>query len=678
MRQKVLITAALPYANAPLHFGHLAGAYLPADCFARFERLHGKDVLFISGSDEYGVAIALSAEIAGRSPKEHVDLFHEINKEFFKKLCIDFDYFGRTSSPHHIPLVQTFFEDLLESGLIEKRETEELYSAEENKFLADRYVVGTCPKCGFESARGDECNKCGASYEATDLIKPRSKLSGKPLTRKKTTHWFLLFGKMKEKLETFLSGKLWKPNVINFAKEYVDNLKERAITRDLKWGVPVPLEEAEGKVFYVWFDAPIGYISIAQEWAEKTNAPDAWKEYWCDPKTKYVQFMGKDNIPFHALFFPAMIMGQKGPYKLVDDLVANEFYNLEGKKFSKSDGWTIDVDDFFSRFHPDQIRYAIAANAPESSDSEFSWRDFEKRCNGELVGKLGNLINRSLTFLQNHLSGKVPPRHFLGEEDLRFENEMHRLLLEIEESFESYKLRRACQLIMELASQGNAYFDAKAPWKEARDPARKESLETTLSLCLSCIKNLALVCAPLMPKTAERILEQLALKSFDTWKAFLERELVVGTALPKPTLLFQKIEDGVIDEEISKLKKRSEMITTEKKTDTYAPIKPAITIDEMHKMDLRVGLILSAEKVPKAKKLLKLEVDLGFEKRTILSGISLHYTPEQLVGKKVIVVANLKPATIMGIESQGMILAASIDDKLEVLSADIPIGASVS
>src|SRR5579883_2464719 len=408
MARKILITAALPYANGPLHFGHIAGSYLPADCYARFQRLKGSDVLFICGSDEFGVAITLSADLAGRTPKEHVDYFHAINAGFFQKLNISFDHYSRTTWPGHVAPTQQFFRDLLAGGYIEEKVTEQLYSEKEKKFLADRYVVGTCPKCGYEEARGDECQKCGASYEATDLKNPRSKLSGSPLISKPTNHWFLRFDKFKDQLRDWLSTRKWKPNVINFAKSYIEDLKPRAITRDSDWGIPVPLPEAKGKVFYVWFDAPIGYISATMDWAQKVGKADAWKNYWLDPETYYVEFMGKDNIPFHSIFFPAMVMGQKTRYKLVDDLPANEFYNLEGRQFSKSDGWTIDLERFFTRFTVDQIRYTIAANAPESQDSEFTWRDFEMRCNSELVGKYGNFANRTLVFAANHCGGHVP------------------------------------------------------------------------------------------------------------------------------------------------------------------------------------------------------------------------------------------------------------------------------
>lgn len=680
--KRILITAALPYANGQLHFGHIAGAYLPADAYARFEKLQGNDVLFISGSDAYGVAITLSAELAKRTPQEHVEMFHKLNQQLFENMAIHFDHFSITTCAEHIPLVQQFFLDLLQNGYIEARDTEQLYSQQDNRFLADRYIMGGCPRCSFEEARGDECPKCGASYESTELKDPRSKLTGAPLELRKTRHWFLLFNKFKERLETFLNARPWKANVLHFARSYIEDLKERAITRDLEWGVPVPLEEAKDKVLYVWFDAPIGYISATQEWAKcEKESEDSWKRYWCDPKTRYVEFMGKDNIPFHAMFFPAMIMGQNQPYKLVDDLVANEFYNLEGRKFNKSDGWIIDLDDFFKRFHADQIRYTIAANAPESGDSEFTWKDFQSRCNGELLGKFGNLINRTLVFVQNQCGGRIPPKNELQEADHRFLNVINRLCSDIEETYASYRLRKASQLIMELAQMGNVYFDTKTPWKEAKDPKTRPLMETTIALCLECLKALACIAFPIIPDASQKLWSLLGfsnpIESYQ-WKEILETDLQSGIALPKPFILFQKIEDHVIEEEIEKLQKMHAGAQV-KKEPPFEALKESISIDDFAKLDLRVGLILKAEKLAKSKKLLQLEVDIGLETRTVLSGISQHYSPEEMIGKKVIVVANLKPTTIMGIESRGMILAGSIDQSLELVTLqNLPAGAKIS
>ena len=671
--QKILITSALPYANGPLHFGHIAGAYLPADAYARFERLRGNKVLYICGSDEYGVAITLSAEIAKRTPKEQVDQFHKINRDFFDILNIKFDHFSRTTADIHRETVQEFFKDLYENGYIEERETLQLYSESENRFLADRYVVGTCPRCKSENARGDECLSCGASYEATDLISPRSKLTNSPLSSRKTKHWFLLFDKFKEKISSFIESHPWKSNVVNFARSYASDVRPRAITRDLEWGVPVPLKGAEGKVFYVWFDAPIGYISATKEWAIENGDKDLWKDFWCDQTTRYVQFIGKDNIPFHAIFFPAMIMGQNQNYKIVDDLVSNEFYNLEGKRFSKSEGWYIDLDAFFKKFRSDQIRYTLAANAPEMGDSEFTWRDFQFRCNGELLGKFGNLVNRVLVFIQNNCNAKVPVRHELEEADQRFLNAMSRLCLEIEKSYSAYRLRRASQLIMELAQMGNSYFDVKTPWKDLKDNYR--AMETTISLCLECLKLLACVSFPIIPETAEKIWKMLGFSSLiesHSWDDIMQKIFVEDCLeLPKPSILFEKIEDSIIEEEIEKLEKRT------KKSDQF--FKEKISFSDFAKIDLRVGKIVQAEKLEKSKKLLKLQIDLGNETRTILSGISQHYTAEELIDQKVVVVANLKPIKIMGVESHGMVLAGSIDTAVELIKVkDLPAGAEVS
>ena len=552
MAKKVLITSALPYANGQLHFGHIAGAYLPADCYARFQRLQGSDVLYICGSDEYGVAITLSAEMAGRSPKEHVDYFHTVNRDLFQKLHFSFDHFSRTTWPGHVATVQQFFLDLLKNGFIEEKVTEQLYSPQDQRFLADRYVVGTCPKCGFENARGDECTRCGSSYEATDLKNPRSKLTNAPLILKETKHWFLLFDKFKDQLSAWLSKKPWKPNVLNFAKSYVDDLKPRAITRDGDWGVPIPLPGTEGKILYVWFDAPIGYISATKEWAELKGTPDAWKSYWLDPETAYVQFIGKDNIPFHAVFFPAMEMGQNQPYKQVDQLPANEFLNLEGRQFSKSEGWTIDLADFFSQFTADQIRYTLAANAPENQDSEFTWKDFQGRCNSELLGKYGNLANRLLVFIQNQCVGVTPT----AEPDATFIKELHTKVEEARQAYEHFHLRKAAALMMDVAQLGNVYFDSHKPWALAKAPETRPQMEKVLVTCLECLKCLALVSFPIIPEAAQKLwkmIGQTTLLAEQNWDEVLLMPLPSLT-LPKPEVLFKRIEDKQILEQEEKLK----------------------------------------------------------------------------------------------------------------------------
>jgi methionyl-tRNA synthetase len=665
-----LITSALPYANGALHFGHIAGAYLPGDAYARFERLQKNDVMYICGSDEYGIAITLAAELAKQTPQQRVDQYHEVIKGFFKTLNMSFDHYSRTTSPLHKKPVQEFFLDLLNNGYIEEKETEQLYSESEKRFLADRYVVGTCPKCGFTEARGDECTRCGSSFEATELKNPRSKLTGSPLILKSTKHWFLRLDLFKDKLTAWLGKKNWKPNVVNFIKGYIQDLRPRAITRDMEWGVPLPLPNTQGKVLYVWFDAPIGYISATME-----GFPDRWKDYWLDPATKLVNFVGKDNIPFHAAIFPAMEMGQNTPYKIVDELPANEFYNLEGRQFSKSDNWMIDLDRFFSRYTADQIRYTIAANAPETSDSEFTWKDFQTRCNSELLGKLGNLVNRVLTFAHSKTDGKVPQE----PDDLEVLDQAKKIVKAIEESYSQFRLRQASALLMELAALGNVYFDSRKPWADAKNPETLNRMRSTVRTCLDLIKLVALSAYPIIPDTSDKIWSFLGFKESIQdlgWKNIVDTAIPSGQTLNQPVVLFKKIEDAEINEEIEKLKAMATPSTPAVEV-THAPLKGAIDIDQFDLIDLRVGQILSAEPVPKSKKLLKLQVDLGFEKRQIVSGISLHYKPEELVGKKVVIVANLKPATLMGIESQGMVLAASHASELKVIETDLPPGSIV-
>lgn len=682
MPQKILITSALPYANGPLHFGHIAGAYLPGDCYARFQRLRGQDVLYLCGSDEHGVAITLSAEMAHRTPKEHVDLFHAINKQFFQQLNFTFDHYSRTTWPGHYRTTQEFFLVLQRKGFIEERTENHLYSEQEKRFLADRYVVGTCPKCGYLEARGDECQRCASSYEAIDLKNPRSKISGSPLTLRPSTHLYLRFDKFKDELKAWLGSKNWKENVIRFASSYVEDLKPRAITRDSDWGVPVP--GYPGKVFYVWFDAPIGYISAAQEWAQSIHQPDRWKDYWLDSNTKLVHFIGKDNIPFHAVFFPAMLMGQDLPYKLPDELPANEFYMLEGRQFSKSEGWYIDLADFFKNYTADQIRYAIAANAPETADSEFSWKDFQMRCNAQLLGKLGNFVHRTLTFVHQYCQGQIPALCCFNQDDEIFLEKINVLVEEAAQCFEHFHLRKACQVLMDLAQIGNGYFDLKKPWQLAKDPAHRPALDACIALCIHCIKTLALIASPIIPESAQKIWQMLGETSDlskESWERVQKMTLPALQKVLTPHVLFRKIEDEEIEAQIQKLgqiveiKKETPMATPA----SYEPLKPTIAFNQFEALDLRVGQIIEAIKVPKSKKLLKLLVDLGFEKRTIVSGIALSFEPEQLIGKKIVVVANLAPATIMGIESQGMVLAAGDDPNLELLLIqNLPPGSVVS
>jgi len=678
MQKKILITSALPYANGPLHFGHIAGAYLPADVYARYMRQKNHDVLYICGSDEYGIAVALSAEQAKRTPQQHVDHFHAINKDLFAKVGISFDHYSRTTWPGHVEATYQYFQDLLANGYIEEKETHQLYSEQEGRFLADRYVVGTCPKCGHDSARGDECTACGSSFDATDLLQPRSKLTGSPLVLKETRHWFLRLDLFKEKLLEWLAKKEWKSNVVNFIKSYIQDLKPRAITRDMSWGIPVPLDSAKGKVLYVWFDAPIGYISATKEWAQLQGTPDRWKDYWLDEKTLLVQFVGKDNIPFHAAIFPAMTMGQNQPYKLVDELPANEFYNLEGKQFSKSEGWYIDLAEFLTRYSRDQLRYNIAANAPETSDSEFTWKDFQQKCNSDLVRKFGNFIHRTLVFIQNNCQAKIPPRGTLEEQDKKFLQELNQLVQKIEEAYQGFHVRQASQILMEMASLGNVYFDQTKPWTLAKVPATKGRMNTVLSVCLECAKMLAIASYPIIPESSHKIWQLLGCELVPKWDEAKALLLEAEKPLPVPKTIFSKLEDEQIEKEIA-------MLTTTAKHEPQVPKEPEhhnpmVSFDEVRKLDLRVAKVLSAERIPKSKKLLKLEVEMGSEKRTVVSGIGHQFTPESMVGKHVVMVANLQPATLMGVQSQGMLLVGSSpEDKMQLLEcSELPPGSIVS
>lgn len=511
MCAKVLITAALPYANGPLHFGHIAGAYLPADGYARFRRLLGDRVLYICGSDEYGIAITLYAEREGMSYQEYVDIYHAMHKDIFEKLNISLDYFSRTTNPFHAALVQDFYINLRNKGLIQNQITEQLYSEEENKFLADRYVEGTCPKCGFEAARGDECPQCGADYEATDLLQPRSKLSGNTLTLKRTEHAYLCLDKLVSPLLHFAHTCFFRDHVKNFVLDYIKNLKPRAITRDLSWGVPVP--DFNGKVFYVWFDAPIGYISGTMDWAHAQGTPNAWREFWLDAGTEYVQFVGKDNVPFHAAIFPGMELGQEIQYKKVDALVSSEFYMLEGAQFSKSEGNYIDMESFIHTHSVDKLRYVLAATSPETSDSEFTLQNFKVRCNSELVGKFGNFVHRVLSFAyKNNFQCLAFKDVQLNEQDQEFLKQAINLVEEAKSSYSAYSLRKACSVIMELAALGNVYINDQAPWAQLKK-GETHRVRTILFCACFCQKLLALIAYPILPESAQTIWKMLSPKS---------------------------------------------------------------------------------------------------------------------------------------------------------------------
>lgn len=669
MRQKTLITSALPYANGAIHFGHLAGNNLPADIYARYCRLRGDDVHFICGSDEYGMAVSLSAQMAGRSPQEHVDHFHAINCRLFKQLSMSWDHYSRTTHKGHVAPVQRFFLELLKNGYIEEKWSDQLYSEAENKFLADRYVVGSCPKCGFENARGDECPKCASSYEALELKNPRSKLTGSPLITKATKHWFLRLDLFKDSLHKWLESKSWKPNVVHFIKSYIEELRPRAITRDSDWGIPVPLEGAKGKVLYVWFDAPIGYITGSMEWAELKGEKDLWKNYWLDQKANLVQFMGKDNITFHAVTFPSMIMGQNEPYKLVDEIPANEFYNIEGHKLSKSDGWSVDLDQFLKTYDAESLRYMLAATAPETSDSEFTWKEFQSRTNSELIGKWGNFVHRTLTFLQK-MEAVIPPcRELLGADKL-FKEQVAAKFNEVAACYSEFKVRRAASHIMELAQICNIYFDTQKPWVLAKK-GKSERLETVLHLCLDAIKFLAIASSPIIPHKSQKVYEMIGFKGIlekGNWNLLAQESLEIGKTLPPPSILFNKIEDEVIETEVEKLKAQVKAAKAEElKSDVEPFVTSLCSLEQFQSIDIRCGLIMEAEPVLKSRKLLKLKVDTGHNNcRQIISGIAQHYKPSALVGKRVLCLVNLPKATLMGLESEGMILAASDGKLLEL------------
>ena len=546
---RILITSALPYANGPLHFGHITGAYLPADVYARFQRLLGKEVLYICGSDEYGIAITLNAELAGMGYQEYVDMYHKLHKDTFNKLGISVDFFSRTTNSYHPAIVQDFYRNLQEKGVIGNQITEQLYSEEEEMFLADRYVVGTCPKCGFDRARGDECQQCGADYEAKDLKDPRSKLTGGALTLRKTEHAYLHLERMKEELLAFVENIYLRPHMRNFVVDYIKNLRPRAVTRDLSWGIPVP--GLENKVFYVWFDAPIGYISGTMDWAASIGDPEAWKKFWLDDQVTYTQFIGKDNTSFHAVIFPAMEMGQTIPYKKVDALVTSEFLLLEGFQFSKSEGNFIDMDAFLETYSLDKLRYVLAAIAPETSDSEFSFQEFKTRCNSELVGKFGNFVNRVLAFaVKNDCTELSNPQ--LEQKDLEFIAEAQALVKEAANHYQQYSLRKASSTLMELAALGNGYFNDQAPWKLAKEGNRNR-VQAILFCACYCQKLLALISYPIMPETALKIWEMISPRSLDLTSQDPDRLQSLWTeaffdyskeafSLKEPELLFTIVE----------------------------------------------------------------------------------------------------------------------------------------
>lgn len=677
-KEKVLVTSALPYANGPIHLGHLSGAYLPADIYVRYKRLNGDDVLYICGSDEHGVPITITADKEKVSPQVIIDRYHESNKRAFKRFGMSFDNYSRTSLPIHHETAKEFFLEFYNRGLFIEKKSNQFYDEKAKMFLPDRYVEGTCPRCGNEQARSDECENCGSLYDPSELINPKSKVTGETPVLKETTHYYFPLGKYQPALENYVNEMNekygWKENVLQYCRGWFkEGLKDRAITRDLDWGVKVPVDSAAGKVIYVWFEAVLGYISSTKEFSQLKKQPDLWKKYWQDIKTKYIAFIGKDNVVFHTIIFPAILMawneGKNEKYCLPQNVPANEFLNFEGKKFSKSRGWGIDVDEFLNIFPPDPLRYTLAANLPENKDTDFYWKEFQLRNNSELADILGNFINRTFTFVHKHFDGKVPAK---GKPE-KIDNDM---LIEISEYpgriaelFERYKIKDGVNEMMNLARDGNKYFNDSEPWVTIK--SNKEKCGTTLNICLQAIYTLAELFYPVLPFSSEKLFKMLNAEPVD-WRESGKSLLKEGHQINNAEILFPKIEDEVIEEQISKLGH----------TETQADKKPdeLISYEDFMKTKLKVAEVLSAEKITKSKKLMKIKVMLDDGERQLVAGITEHYNPEDLIGKKVVVVANLQPAKLMGEESRGMILAVDKEPNgLQVLIVDdsVKIGTRV-
>lgn len=669
--KRYTITTALPYTNGPIHIGHLAGVYVPADIYVRYLRLTGNDVAFIGGSDEHGVPITIKAKNEGVSPQDIVDKYHAIIKKSFVDFGITYDNYSRTTAPIHHETASEFFKTLYDKGEFIEESTEQLYDAEANQFLADRFVVGTCPKCGNEESYGDQCENCGTSHNATDLINPKSALTGNVPTLKQTTHWFLPLDKHEDFLrEWILEGhkKDWKPNVYGQCKSWIDDgLRPRAVTRDLDWGIPVPVEGGEGKVLYVWFDAPIGYISSTKEWAAREGKD--WEPYWKDKDTKLVHFIGKDNIVFHCIIFPSMLKAE-GSYILPENVPANEFLNLEGNKLSTSKNWAVWLPDYLEDFpgQQDVLRYVLTANAPETKDNDFTWKDFQARNNNELVAIFGNFINRVVVLTNKYYEGVVPAPAEFTQEDLHALATVKAYPNVISSSIERYRFREASQELMNLARLGNKYLADAEPWKMIKvDEARTK---TIMFVALQIASALATLSEPFLPFTSEKLKGILAY-SHNEWTDISTKEIILpsGHQIGKAELLFSKIEDETIQKQLDKLeasKKANEVANK-----VVEPQKDTITFDDFTKLDLRVGTIIEAEKMPKAKKLLVLKVDTGIDVRTIVSGIAESFTAEEVIGKCVTVLVNLAPRALRGVESQGMILMTeSADGKLVFVNPD--------
>lgn len=661
MSKRYTITAALPYTNGPIHIGHLAGVYVPSDIYARYQRLKNNDVAFICGSDEHGVAISIKAKKEGVTPQEIIDKYHQIIKKSFEDFGISFDNYSRTSLPVHHKTASDFFRKLYEQGDFIEEVSEQLYDEQAQQFLADRFVTGTCPKCSNPEAYGDQCEKCGTSLNATDLINPKSTITGTKPTLKETKHWFLPLNRYQKFIEEWiLEGhkKDWKPNVYGQVKSWLDDeLKPRAVTRDLDWGIPVPVEGAEGKVLYVWFDAPIGYISSTIEWAEREGKD--WKSYWKDKDTKLVHFIGKDNIVFHCIIFPSMLKAE-GSYILPDNVPANEFLNLEGNKLSTSKNWAVWLHEYLQDFpnQQDVLRYVLTANAPETKDNDFTWKDFQARNNNELVAIFGNFINRVMVLTHKYYNGVIPEPNEFTETDLQTLAQMKTFPELISNSIERYRFREASQELMNLARLGNKYLADEEPWKIVKE--NPERVKTQMYVALQIAAALAIFSEPFLPFTSEKLKKMLHFDDLKVKKLWDDIEksyeiLPIEHIIGKSGLLFQKIEDEAIEKQLERLENTKIQNKKEEKM-SVEPQKKLILYDDFTKMDIRIGTILEAEKMPKADKLLILKVDTGIDVRTIVSGIAESFNPQDIVGKQVTVLANLAPRKLRGVESHGMIL----------------------
>lgn len=667
--KRTLVTAALPYANGGVHIGHLAGVYVPADIYVRYLRLRGRDVLFICGSDEHGVPITIRAKKEGVTPQDVCDRYHKLIKESFEKFGISFSIYSRTTSDVHAKTATEFFEKLYEKGEFIEQESEQYFDEEAKTFLADRYIKGECPHCGNPDAYGDQCEKCGKDLSPTELINPHSTISGSKPVLRTTKHWYLPLDKAQPWLEKWILADHsdWRSNVVGQCKSWFDmGLKPRAVTRDLDWGIPVPVEGAEGKVMYVWFDAPIGYISNTRE-----LLPNDWEKWWKSQDTRLVHFIGKDNIVFHCIVFPAMLKAE-GSYILPDNVPANEFLNLEDDKISTSRNWAVWLHEYVEEFpgKQDVLRYVLTANAPETKDNNFTWKDFQARNNNELVAVYGNFVNRALVLTQKYFGGKVPPCGELTEQDKEIIAEFRDVKTKVEELLEKFRFRDAQKEAMNLARIGNKYLADSEPWKVFKtDPKR---VETILNLSLQLVANLAIAFEPFLPFSSEKLRSMINMPNLK-WDNLGQTDLLVaGHELNKPELLFEKIEDEVVEAQIKKLEETKK--ANEAANYKAAPIRADIDIEEFSKMDLRVGTVLECEKVPKADKLLRFLIDDGLEKRQILSGIAKYYKPEELLGKQVVFIANLPARKLRGLDSQGMILSAvNNDGSLSVITVDRPV-----